>query len=226
LIDIWRRRPGCGKAAAVLWRRWQTWIKGGFYVQDRQTDRRTPNLYIDPAPDSVNNWFVPSQVHATRRKYFHSVIRTLETRFSVSHERRITINARNTKNSHCDINSKNDQICTVADNAFSALTLLVGRQEGHPACKKTEWWGAGMVICLELGADLHMAQLMPLTLASVKSRLVLPFWYRITWVVPEKGPLNVCVCVCVCVYTVADTSKPTKSVSLNWFVWNYNSATC
>ena len=33
-------------------------------------------------------------------------------------------------------------------SAFSALTLLVGRQEGHPACKKTEWWGAGMVICL------------------------------------------------------------------------------
>jgi len=23
--------------------------------------------------------------------------------------------------------------------AFSALTLLVGWQEGHPACKKTEW---------------------------------------------------------------------------------------
>jgi len=33
--------------------------------------------------------------------------------------------------------------------AFSALTLLVGQQEGHPACKKTEWWGAGVVICLE-----------------------------------------------------------------------------
>ena len=48
--------------------------------------------------------------------------------------------------------------------AFSALTLLVGRQEGHPACKKTEWWGAGMVICLERGADLHTAQLMPLPL--------------------------------------------------------------
>ena len=27
--------------------------------------------------------------------------------------------------------------------AVSALTLLFGRQEGHPACKKTEWWGAG-----------------------------------------------------------------------------------
>jgi len=33
--------------------------------------------------------------------------------------------------------------------AFSALTLLVGRQEGHPACKKTQRWGAGVVICLE-----------------------------------------------------------------------------
>jgi len=24
--------------------------------------------------------------------------------------------------------------------AFSALTLLVGRQEGHPACKKVSGW--------------------------------------------------------------------------------------
>ena len=40
--------------------------------------------------------------------------------------------------------------------AFSALTLLVGRQEGHSACKKFEWWGAGVVMCLERDADLHM----------------------------------------------------------------------
>ena len=45
--------------------------------------------------------------------------------------------------------------------AFSALTLLVGRQEGHPACKKTEWWGDGVVVCLERCAGLHMAHLMP-----------------------------------------------------------------
>jgi len=37
--------------------------------------------------------------------------------------------------------------------AFSALTLLVGQQEGHPACKKTEWWVAGMVVCLKLGVE-------------------------------------------------------------------------
>ena len=88
--------------------------------------------------------------------------------------------------------------------AFSALTLLVGRQEGHPACKKLEWWGTGMVICLEREADLHMAQLMPLPLTVScfnKSRLVLPFWYQLTRVVPEIGLLNGCVCVCVlCVH--------------------------
>ena len=83
--------------------------------------------------------------------------------------------------------------------AFSALMLLVGRQEGHPACKKTEWWDAGVVICLELGAGLHMAHLTPLPLTIScfsKSRLVLLFWYRLTREVPEKGPLNGCVCVC------------------------------
>jgi len=87
-------------------------------------------------------------------------------------------------------------------NAFSALTLLVGRQEGHPACKKTERWGSGMVICLERGADLHMAQLMPLPLTLFCFSKIhigfLPFWYRPTWVVPDKGPLNGCVyLVCV-----------------------------
>ena len=52
--------------------------------------------------------------------------------------------------------------------AFSALTLLVGRQEGHPACKK-QWWGTGVVVCLEQGADLHTVQLMPLPLTVSRS---------------------------------------------------------
>ena len=75
--------------------------------------------------------------------------------------------------------------------AHSALTLLVGWQEGHPTCKN---WvvGAGVVICLERGADFHMAQLMPLPLTVScfsKIRLVLPFWYQLNRVVPDKGPL-------------------------------------
>jgi len=33
-----------------------------------------------------------------------------------------------------------------------------------------------------------------MSLASLKSRLVLPVWYRLTQVVPDKGRLNGCVC--------------------------------
>ena len=38
-----------------------------------------------------------------------------------------------------------------------------------------------------------------LSLASVKSSLALPFWYRLARVVPDKGPLNVCVCAGIAV---------------------------
>jgi len=39
---------------------------------------------------------------------------------------------------------------------------LGGRKGIRPV--KNEWWGAGVVIWLERGAGLHMAQLMPLPL--------------------------------------------------------------
>ena len=54
------------------------------------------------------------------------------------------------------------------------------RQEGHPACKKTEWRGAGMVIYLERGADLYMAQLMPLPLTvSCFSKMQIGFTFLV-----------------------------------------------
>ena len=76
-----------------------------------------------------------------------------------------------------------------------------------------------MVICLERGADLHMAQLMPLPLTvSCSNKIQIGFTflvlahlgspgqraikraivYWLTRVVPEKGPLNGCVCAHVC----------------------------
>jgi len=58
--------------------------------------------------------------------------------------------------------------------------LLVGRQEGHLACKKTEWWGAGVDIFLEQGANLHMAQLMPLPLTvSCYSKIQIAFTFLV-----------------------------------------------
>ena len=44
---------------------------------------------------------------------------------------------------------------------FDAVGWAAGRASG---LLETEWLGAGVVICLERGADLHMAQLMPLPL--------------------------------------------------------------
>jgi len=89
-------------------------------------------------------------------------------------------------------------LLTIAIGSFSALTLLVGRQEGHAACKKTEWWGAGVVICLERGADLHMSQLMPPPLTvSCYSIIQIGF----TFLVPahpgspgKRAIKRVCVC--------------------------------
>ena len=97
--------------------------------------------------------------------------------------------------------------------AFSALTLLVGRQEGHPACKKTEWWGAGVVVCLELGADLHMAQLMPLQLTvSCFSKIQFGFAFLVPAHPGSPGNVKrVCVCV-VAIYRKWQTKM--KSVPL------------
>jgi len=86
--------------------------------------------------------------------------------------------------------------------AFTALTLLVGWQEGHPACKK-QWCGAGMVICLERGADLHklMAQLMPLPFTvSCFSKIQIGFIFLVPAHPGSPGQTavkGVCVCVMV-----------------------------
>ena len=66
---------------------------------------------------------------------------------------------------------------------FSALTLLVGRQEEHPAC--TNWvlvwlsvWSEVQIICMWF-SWCYCHPKTPSSLASFKSRLVLPFWSRL-----------------------------------------------
>ena len=74
---------------------------------------------------------------------------------------------------------------------------LGGRKGIRPV--KFEWWGAGMVICLDRGADLHMPQLMPLPLTvSCFSKIQIGF----TFLVPahlgspgQRAVKRVCVCV-------------------------------
>ena len=74
---------------------------------------------------------------------------------------------------------------------------LGGRKGIWPA-KKLEWWIAGVVICLERGSDLHMAQLMPMPLTvSCFSKIQTGF----TFLVPahpcspaQRAVKRVCVC--------------------------------
>jgi len=64
--------------------------------------------------------------------------------------------------------------------------------------------GAGMVICLEWDADLHMAQLMPLPLTvCCFSKIQISFTFLVPAHLgsPGKGPLNGCVCD-PCVFVV------------------------
>jgi len=63
--------------------------------------------------------------------------------------------------------------------AFSALTLLVGRQEGHPACKKYGvmrcWCGClSGARCKGFAYGSADATATPSSLASEKSRMVYP----------------------------------------------------
>jgi len=73
----------------------------------------------------------------------------------------------------------------------------LGGKKGIRPVKKLEW-GAGVVICLERGADLHIAKLMPLSLTvSCFSKIHIGFTFLVPAYLdsPGKKPLNGCVCV-------------------------------
>jgi len=54
--------------------------------------------------------------------------------------------------------------------AFSALTLLVGWQEGHPACKQWRWWRWALV---------SPAGVAPSRIVSVSASVNLPLHYKV-----------------------------------------------
>ena len=84
-----------------------------------------------------------------------------------------------------------DILINYHNTTFSALTLLVGQQEGHLACKKLT---GGVLAWLSVWSEVQTCiwpswcHCQSLSLASVKFRLVLRFWYWLIRLVPEKGP--------------------------------------
>ena len=122
--------------------------------------------------------------------------------------------ARFLKNTIPDIPRANASVhgCALDGSDFSAIVWLfylpsvlwrcwLGDRKGiRPV--KTEWWGVGMVICLEQGVDLHMARLMPLPLTvSCFSEIQIGFISLVPAHPdsPRKGLLNVCVCLIILV---------------------------
>jgi len=81
----------------------------------------------------------------------------------------------------------------ISNYAFSALTLLFGLQEGHLAWKN--WVLVWLSACSEVQTCIwpSWCHCHSQSLASGKSSLVLPFWYRLTQVVLDNGLLNGCV---------------------------------
>ena len=68
-------------------------------------------------------------------------------------------------------------------NLFSALTLLVERQEGYPACKNLGVGGDYLTGALQV-LQLQLSPLPPSSSAPVKSRMD-SFWHRLTWLFLE-----------------------------------------
>jgi len=86
---------------------------------------------------------------------------------------------------------------------------MVWWQEGHPACKKTEWWGVGVIFCLERGADLHMAQLMPLPLTiSCFSKIQIGFTFL---VLADPGSPGI---ECLSLHRESKKNKDTKLLAI------------
>jgi len=84
---------------------------------------------------------------------------------------------------------------------FSALTLLVGRQERHPACKKHK--SGGVLVWLSVWSEMQtciMAQLMPLPpTVSCFSKIQIGFTFLVLAHLGSPGKRAVKrVCVCVC----------------------------
>ena len=80
-----------------------------------------------------------------------------------------------------------------------------------------------MVICLERGADLYTAKLIPLPLTVScfsKNQIGFTFLVPAHPGSPEKGPLNGCVCVCV---SNCNITLPTYSNDV--CISNYNAKT-
>ena len=122
---------------------------------------------------------------------------------------------------------------------MGALTLLVGRLEGHPACKKLcDGLLAWLSVWSEVQTCIWPSWCHCLSFVSVKSRLVSPFWYRLTWSVHCKlyklwsrylllevlQPIFLCIkflCEILGVFKQRMAVLQPTFLCIKFFVWNF-----
>ena len=130
---------------------------------------------------------------------------TLDTTWPTNLSVNITIIITTTIHHKLEFKFNNNEIVV-----FSAWTLLVGRQEGHPACKKIMggWWRWALVspdgVAPSRMVGVSASVNLPLhhKVQKFSSGTGSPGWSR------KKGHKTV-VCVCVCVYYYYEIVKYT-----------------
>jgi len=113
--------------------------------------------------------------------------------------------------------------------SISDFTMLVGHQEEHTVGKKLSdevlvWlsvWSEVQIVCI-WSSWCHCHPKSPSSLASFKSRLALPFWYRLTQVVLEKRSLNGCGVVVVVALKLTWVPSRFNISALTMSVWPFS----
>jgi len=121
-----------------------------------------------------------SLIHVFWRQMFNSSVLSSKQQFVLSQNVALSAGGRTV------------QVCwLVWVAAFSALTLLVGRQEAHPACKKMS---GGVLVWLSVWSEVQMictwsswCHCRPIISCSSKIQNGLPFWCQLAQIVLEKG---------------------------------------
>ena len=137
----------------VVWRRihFGTWLRRCVWkITATQRDRRHTDYCNITSKRNSHNLLAVSCAYNLKQQLFSTfTIEQSWTNFICNrHQTQVGVGPPWQKSAYDELRPK--VLCV-----FSALMLLVGWQEGH-GLYKTEWWGAGMVIHLERGADLLM----------------------------------------------------------------------
>ena len=165
--------------------------------------RKTRRFHSDTeAAGQWNNIFAISKYQRNPHKYSRQISSCdIPGRHHDGESNRIKIKKINNlirEHSYNNNNNNNNNLIHIAPLPSVLWRCWLGGRKGiRPV--KNEWWGAGVVVCLQQDADLHMAQLMPLPLiVSCSTKIQIGFTFLVSAHLGSPGKRAIkWVCVCV-----------------------------